>query len=100
MKTRMTLLLTALLLFCGVQQVNADSLRYITADTLTLVGKAMPGGSHWHRIDTAQYSALPPKVKNLFRTPAGLAVCFTTDSKTIAARWELKRKNTTTISLP
>ena len=92
MKTRMTLLLTALLLFCGVQQVNADSLRYITAYTLTLVGKAMPGGSHWHRIDTAQYSALPPKVKNLFRTPAGLAVCFTTDSKTIAARWELKKK--------
>lgn len=92
MKTKLTLLITALLLICGAQRTAADPLRYIAADTLTLVGKAMPGGSHWHRIDTARYAALPQKVKNLFRTPAGLAVCFTTDSKTIAARWELKKK--------
>ena len=92
--------MAALLMTCGAQQTVAGDLRYIAADTLTLVGKAMPGGCHWHRVDTAKYAALPQKVKNLFRTPAGLAVCFTTDSKTIAARWELKKKkyNATSIA--
>lgn len=93
MKTKLTLvILTALLLGSIPHAAAKTALRYENAEQLTLVGKARAGGRHWHRIDTARYASLPVKVKNLFRTPAGLAVCFSTNSSTIAARWELKKK--------
>lgn len=72
---------------------TTEQTQYVNADTLTLVGKAMIGGQHWHRIDTARFSSMPDKVKNLFCTPAGMAICFTTNSKNISAKWDLKKKN-------
>lgn len=86
-KRILTLLATTCMMLAAAAQT-----RYIVADSLTLVGKAMTGGQQWHRVDTARYASMPDKVKNLFRTPAGMAVCFTTNSKNISAKWDLKKK--------
>lgn len=60
---------------------------YTPAQELLLVGKAMPGGEFFHRVDTAKYSRLRPVVKRLLTNSAGLAICFTTNSPTIKAKW-------------
>ena len=65
----------------------ADSLVYTDAQQFTLIGKPLPGGSYFHRVDTAAYPALPPAVKQLLTNSAGLAISFTTNSTQIAAKW-------------
>src|SRR5690606_8441576 len=66
---------------------NADTLHYTDAQQLTLIGKSLPEGPFYHRLDTAAYPALPPRVKHLLTHSAGLAISFSTNSTKIDARW-------------
>ena len=60
---------------------------YTSAQDLLLVGKATTEGEYFHRVDTAKYHSMPPRVKKLFTNSAGLAISFTTNSPVIKAKW-------------
>ncbi|MEA4975013.1 MAG: family 20 glycosylhydrolase [Paludibacter sp.] len=64
--------------------------KFIQADSLTWVGKASDTKNIYHRIDTAAYHKMPQKVKSLFTNSAGIAIAFTTNSSSIAAKWSVK----------
>ncbi len=66
---------------------KADSLHYTDARQLTLIGKPLPDGPFFHRLDTAAFPAIPASVKHLLTHSAGLAVSFRTNSTEIAAKW-------------
>ncbi|MEC3880436.1 SGNH/GDSL hydrolase family protein [Parapedobacter sp. 10938] len=66
---------------------TADTLHYTDAKQLTLIGKPLPGGPFYHRLDTAAFPAIPLTVKRLLTHSAGLAVSFSTNSTKIAAKW-------------
>lgn len=83
------ILLTSLFLLTLLTSSYSRELNYVDAKSLTLIGKALPTGPHYHRIDTTQYPLMPLAVKRLFTQSAGLAVVFKTNSTTIAAKWTL-----------
>ena len=62
---------------------------YTSAQDLLLVGKATTEGEYFHRVDTAKYHSMPPRVKKLFTNSAGLAISFTTNSPVIKAKWTI-----------
>lgn len=64
-----------------------EKIIYTDATTLTLVGKAIPTNSFYHRIDTLIYNSMPASVKKLFTNSAGLSIAFTTNSDFIEAKW-------------
>jgi hexosaminidase len=64
--------------------------KFIKADSLTWVGKASNIKKMYHRVDTATYHKMPQKVKSLFTNSAGIAIAFTTNSTSIAAKWSVK----------
>jgi len=66
---------------------TSDTLRYANASALTLIGKALPGGPFFHRLDTAAFPEIPTNVKHLLTHSAGLALSFSTDSKQLAVKW-------------
>lgn len=66
--------------------------KYTDAASLTIVGKAQPGGPAFERIEVARYPELPPTVTKYYRYPTGLAVAFRTDSRNIRARWTTVNK--------
>lgn len=68
-------------------QQQESGFTYTPAQDLLLVGKAMPGGEYFHRVDTAKYNRMRPVVKRLLTNSAGLAICFTTNSPVIKAKW-------------
>ncbi len=87
-------ILITLFLFvsAGLLPINAE-MKYVEASRLTLVGKAMSTPENvYHRVDTAKYNDMPIPVKDLFTYSAGLAVCFKTNSATVAVRWTTKGK--------
>ena len=77
-----------LLLLSG--EFTAQTLKYVDAQKLLMVGKAQPNTEYYHRIDTALYKDLSPKVKYLSTLSCGLAIGFKTNSPIIAANWEVK----------
>jgi hypothetical protein len=60
---------------------------FTKAEQLTFSGKIKTTTSPYHRLDTALYPGLPPRVKELLTHSAGIAVCFTTNSSSITAKW-------------
>ena len=66
--------------------------KYTDAASLTIVGKAQPGGPAFERIEVARYPELTPTVTKYYRYPTGLAVAFRTDSRNIRARWTTVNK--------
>jgi hexosaminidase len=64
--------------------------KFIKADSLTLIGKALPIKKIYHRVDTATYNKMPQSVKSLFTNSAGIAIAFTTNSASISAKWSVK----------
>ena len=64
----------------------------MSASDFTLVGKLLPTTNIYHRLDTADYPALPSAVKKLLTNSAGLAVTFKTNSTLISARWQVSSK--------
>ncbi|WP_257668951.1 SGNH/GDSL hydrolase family protein [Parapedobacter tibetensis] len=82
------LLIIAFILF-NLTSLTAQmaALQYTDAQNLTLIGKALPDGPSYHRLDTASFPAIPPTVKNLLTHSAGLAVSFSTNSTQIGVKW-------------
>lgn len=76
------------LLFTGI--VDAQVLKYTDARNLLMVGKACSSKEYYHRLDTALFKDLPPKIKYLSTFSCGLAIGFMTNSSVIAAEWEVK----------
>lgn len=71
------------------RKANAQSttFSYTNASELTVSGKIFPASPGWNRADTTKYSGLPQVVKRLLMHGTGMAVCFTTNSHAIAAKW-------------
>ena len=67
------------------QEENA--LTFTDAKQLTLIGKAVPNGAFFHRVDTAAFPDIPPVVKRLLTHSAGLAISFKTNSSKVAVKW-------------
>lgn len=93
------------IILCAVCGANADqlpSLRWIQADTLTVINRAQEGGPVWQRIDVDKYHSLTKTVRKYYSFPTGMAVRFRTDSPVIYARWTTTDKvssvNTTLIA--
>jgi hypothetical protein len=61
--------------------------QYTDARELTLVGKALAAGPHFHRVDTAAFPDTPPAVKQLLTYSAGLVLSFGTNSSQLSAKW-------------
>lgn len=84
-------IVTAILLVA--QLVNAqDSITYIDASALMMIGKAKTTDSVYQRIDSAEANDMPQAVKNLAKQSAGIAILFETNSRIIRARWTLPRE--------
>ena len=78
--------LTLLLLLSAAVVFAAEPLRYVDATSLTVLGKALPTDKDYNRIDLTKY-AVPSDCVAYSGYSTGLHIVFTTDSKTIAARW-------------
>lgn len=87
-KSLFTLLACLLTLGAMAQQI-----RWVDAATLNVIGQAMPTGKPFDRINTQEHP-VPKQCITHSGFSTGLAVLFTTDSPTIAARW------TTSQSMP
>lgn len=104
MKTKILLCITALVAFCIPAQLMAqtDSFVYTNANTLYISGKPFNTVNPYQRVDTVKYPAMPAPVKRLLTHSTGLAICFTTNSPSIAAKWcvnkPLTYSNMTTIN--
>lgn len=60
---------------------------YKDASKLYISGKLFATAKPYQRVDTVKYSNMPPAVKKLYTHSAGLAICFTSNSTGISARW-------------
>ena len=58
---------------------------------MSMVGKAQPNTEYYHRIDTALYKDLSPKVKYLSTLSCGLAIGFKTNSRLLQLTGKLNR---------
>jgi len=83
--TLMASLLTVLYLPLMAQQKYPGN--YVDAASLTIVGKSMATTNTYDRADTGKYNGLPARVKQLLTNTAGVAICFTTNSTSISAKW-------------
>lgn len=72
------------------QAASADSLKYINAAGLELIGKGFSETEElYDRLPTALKEKTRLPVWSLSKNCSGLAIRFRTNSKTIAARWEV-----------
>ncbi|WP_162304373.1 family 20 glycosylhydrolase [Maribellus luteus] len=65
--------------------------KFVDADSLTIVGKAMPTSKLYHRVDGEKYMDMPAPVKSLYTNSAGIAIAFQTNSSVISAKWEVQK---------
>ncbi|MEH6305954.1 SGNH/GDSL hydrolase family protein [Olivibacter sp. CPCC 100613] len=66
-----------------------DSLRYIPANDLVLLGKPKPTKEIFQRIQSRESNLMPQAVQDLALNSAGIAVVFETNSSILAAKWTL-----------
>jgi lysophospholipase L1-like esterase len=85
MKTKLFLFTSCILALLPAAAQKTQ--HYVKATDLLLIGDLLPTANKFHRMDTAAYPALPAVVKRLLTQSAGKAVCFTTNSKNIWAKW-------------
>lgn len=84
MKKNLITLALALLICAGAA---AQQVRYVDAAELNVIGKVLPTPKPFTRLDTEKYHFPEKTVKAYADYSTGLAVLFTTDSKTIRAKW-------------
>lgn len=90
MKNLIIALLFLFSLNAAAQQASTqDSLTYVNANTLIVVGKAKPTVQWTQRIDPAETAPMPKTVQGLAMNSAGIAVLFETNSPIISAKWSL-----------
>lgn len=87
MKFKISCILVIILLFQQTISGQTSKTTYHDAGKFYLYGKAFDNPQQYHRIDTAAYSDLPLTIKRLLTNSAGLAICFKTNSSSIAAKW-------------
>lgn len=77
------------LIAAGVLSLHTAAARkYVDASTLTLIGRTCPmEGNPYYRVDTTRYHFDNAAIRRYCGYPAGVAVLFTTDSRSIEARW-------------
>ncbi|MES2332010.1 MAG: SGNH/GDSL hydrolase family protein [Bacteroidota bacterium] len=61
--------------------------QYTRAEELLVTGEILPVKNIYHRVDSTAYPDMPSVVKRLLTHSAGKAVCFTTNSRQISAKW-------------
>lgn len=83
-------LLCVILFFVCYTESAAQNIQYTDARELPLYGKSHVSGPHFHRVDTARYRDMPPRVKVLATHAAGLVIAFKTNSREIHSRWKVK----------
>ena len=71
-------------------QDTNKNLTYTDGHQLTLIGKLQGSeNADYHRLDTAHYDIPSAYIKTLLTHASGMALLFTTNSTTIAAKWEV-----------
>lgn len=77
------------LMMGSASNINAQGKKpiYTNAATLYTSGKMFTTAQPFQRVDTVKYPAMPLAVKRLYTYSAGLAICFTTNSTSITAKW-------------
>lgn len=69
---------------------SSDSLKYVDASTLQLIGKGFPDTQNlYERLPASLEGKTRPPVWNLSKNCSGLAIRFRTNSPVIAAKWEV-----------
>jgi hypothetical protein len=80
--------LSGLLLFHSLQA--QENIKYVPASELQIVGKAKESSPTYERIPRNETIDLPAAVQKLAKNSAGIAFLFETDSRFIAAKWQLE----------
>ena len=92
MKTirRVCALVVATILLSSVA-FAAPKYQYVDASSLTIINKAQNDGLPLNRIDVEQFD-IPKSAKSGLRNTTGLAVVFSTDSRSIRVKWSTTAK--------
>ena len=99
MKKTLTILALLTITFC----LGAQSTKYVftEASDLNLIGKILDNTPNpYHRVDTVKYKGFTAVENSQVRCPAGLAVLFKTNSKTISVKTEYGWENEMTSTMP
>ena len=99
MKKTLTILALLTITFC----LSAQSTKYVftEASELNLIGKIHDNTPNpYHRVDTVKYKGFTETENRQVRCPAGLAVLFKTNSKTISVKTEYGWEIETTSTMP
>lgn len=83
-------ILTCLLAVIAFASFAQDSIRYTSAASLMMIGKAKQTDSIFQRIDSGDKKNMPKAVQALARNSAGIAILFETNSTVIRAKWKLE----------
>ena len=84
-------IITVIAIFGSHNLSAAIKCKYIDASTLTLINKAQENQSALQRLDPNKYD-MPQAVRNAMQHSTGIAILFTTDSRTIYAKWSTGSK--------
>ena len=99
MKKTLTILALLTITFC----LSAQAPKYVftEASDLNLIGKIHDNTPNpYHRVDTVKYKGFTSVENTQVRCPAGLAVLFKTNSKTISVKTEYGWENEMTSTMP
>lgn len=83
--------LSILFVFCvlSLKSYAQDSLMYVPAQDLIVLGKAKQTPEMFQRIAREESKAMPLAIQRLALNSAGISVIFETNSSIIAAKWKL-----------
>lgn len=83
------LFITTIALLIAGATWSQDTLKYIDAGALMMIGKAKMTDSIYQRIDSVEAKDMPEAVRKLAKQSAGIALLFETNSTIIRAKWKL-----------
>lgn len=85
-------ILTCLFAVIALASFAQDSIRFISAASLMMTGKAKQTDSIFQRIDSADKKDMPKAVQALAKNSAGIAILFESNSTVIRAKWKLEKE--------
>ncbi|MFV0592429.1 MAG: SGNH/GDSL hydrolase family protein [Draconibacterium sp.] len=89
---KFVLIVLTLVLPIAAIAISADSLKYVDASTLPLIGKGFEDTQNrYERLPASLENITRPPVWNLSKNCSGLAIRFRTNSTAIGAKWEVSR---------
>ena len=86
-------ILTLTILFSFVALASARQLKYVDATQLNIIGKVLSTPKPFTRVDTEKYPFEDKTIQRYAEFSTGLMVVFSTDSRTIAAKWKTSPVN-------